>query len=177
MRLGLVRHFKVVINKKFLLSSEEFFNAMTNYDIAKVEINTLEIDSSYWDVCYCSTLPRAVKTAETIYNRKIIKTNLLVEVPIYPFIKTRFKMPALVWHIGARIAWYKSHKSQLETIEKTRRRVYEFYEMIKNSGYKKILIVSHGYFLRMFYDEVVTQGFKGKIDLNIKNGKLYTIEN
>lgn len=177
MRLGLVRHFKVITNEKFFLSSEEFSNAMTNYDIAKVEINALEINSSEWDICYCSTLPRAVKTAETIYKGKIIKTNLLVEVPIYPFIETRFKMPALIWHIGARIAWYKSHKSQLETIEKTRRRVYEFYEIIKNSGYEKILIVSHGYFLRMFYEEIKAEGFSGKVDLNIKNGKLYTIEN
>ncbi|PID56319.1 MAG: phosphoglycerate mutase [Ignavibacteriae bacterium] len=177
MQLGLVRHFKVITNNKLLLSADEFSDAMANYDIAKVEANNLKITSSDWDVCYCSTLPRAITTANTIYSGKIIKTNLLVEVPIYPFIKTKLKMPIWVWYIGARIAWYKSHKSQLETIEKTKQRISEFYTLIKNSGYNNILIVSHGYFLRMFYEKMKEERFSGKVDLNIKNGKLYTIKN
>ncbi|MCB0732377.1 MAG: hypothetical protein KDC88_15235, partial [Ignavibacteriae bacterium] len=85
------------------------------------------------------------------------------------------KLPSMIWHIAARIAWYKSHKSQTEDIFGTKKRINEFYEMFKNSGYEKILIVSHGYFLRMFYEEMKKKGFDGDVEVNIRNGKLYTI--
>jgi broad specificity phosphatase PhoE len=139
--------------------------------------NGLQINSDDWDICYCSKLPRAVKTAETVFNKEIIKTDLIVEVPITPFTKRNFKLPAIIWQIGARIAWYKSYRSQIESIHGTRERINEFYKVIENSGYNNILIVSHGYFLRMFYEEMKKKGFEGEVEVNIKNGKLYTLEN
>ena len=177
MKLGLVRHFKVLTNEKTLLSSQEFAEAMKKYDILPVRENGLIINSDEWEICYCSTLPRAIQTAETIYNGKTLKTDLLVEVPISPFTKKNIKLPSFIWHIGARIAWYKSHESQIENVNGTKERINKFYEIIKNSGYKNILIVSHGYFLRMFYEEMKKIGFYGNIDVNIINGKLYVIEN
>lgn len=176
MKLGLVRHFKVITNEKYFLSTEEFEQAMSNYDVAPVTENGLMINSDDWDICYCSTLSRAITTAETIYNREIIKTDLLIEVPIMPFTKRNIKLPLTLWHIGARIAWYKKYKSQIENRDDTRDRINEFYKMIKEAGHENILIVSHGYFLRMFYEEMKKKGFKGIIDLNIQNGKLYTLE-
>ncbi|MBI1932968.1 MAG: histidine phosphatase family protein [Ignavibacteriales bacterium] len=177
MRLGLVRHFKVITNEKTFLSSSEFTRAMENYDSAPVISNGLAINSNDWEICYCSTLPRAVATAGKIFSGKIIKTDLLKEVPISPFTKMNIKLPVFVWHIGARIAWYKSHNSQKEDFHQTKKRIDEFYEIIKSSGYEKILIVSHGYFLRIFYDVMKENKFQGNIDVNIKNGKLYLLEN
>jgi broad specificity phosphatase PhoE len=176
MKLGLVRHFQVITDEKTFLSSYEFAEAMKKYDLAPVLKNGLKINSSDWDICYCSTLPRAVTTAESVYNGEIIKSDLLVEVPISPFTKRYIKLPSFVWHIASRIAWYKSHKSQSESIHDTKKRIHKFYEILKNSGFKRILIVSHGYFLRMFYEEMKKRGFKGDIEMNIQNGKLYTIE-
>ena len=177
MKLGLVRHFKVVTNEKYFLSTKEFEKAMSNYDVAPVSENVLKINLDDWDVCYCSTLPRAIATAETIYDKEIIKTDLLIEVPIAPFTKRNIKLPLTLWHVGARIAWYKKYKSQIENKDGTKIRINKFYQLIKDSGYEKILIVSHGYFLRMFYEEMKKKGFKGEIDLNIQNGKLYILEN
>ncbi|MCB0750753.1 MAG: histidine phosphatase family protein [Ignavibacteriae bacterium] len=176
MKLGLVRHFKVITNEKPFLSSKEFTQAMANYDVAKVKENGLKINAADWDICYCSTLSRAVKTAETIFNGKIILSDLLVEVPISPFTNWNIKLPLSLWHIGARIAWYKSHSSQKENIFATRERINKFYETINKNSHEKILIVSHGYFLRMFYEEMKKKGFTGEVDLNIQNGKLYLIE-
>jgi broad specificity phosphatase PhoE len=176
MRLGLVRHFKVVTNEKYFLNSEEFSSAMANYDKAPITKNELSIDSKDWDICYCSTLPRAVTTAESIYTADIIKSDLLVEVPISPFTERNIKLPAFIWHIASRIAWYRSHVSQMESIHDTKERINEFYEILQNSGYERILIVSHGYFLRMFYEELKKKGFRGEVDINILNGKLYVIE-
>lgn len=176
MRLGLVRHFKVVTDEKYLLNSDEFSAAMDKYDRAPVTKNGLKINSDDWQICYCSSLPRAVTTAGTIYKGEIIKTDLIIEVPIAPFTRRNIKLPSLIWHIASRIAWYRSHKSQKEDIHDTKKRIYEFYEILKDSGYEKILIVSHGYFLRMFYEEMKKEGFQGEVDINIQNGKLYIIE-
>lgn len=176
MKLGLVRHFKVITNGNFFLSSKEFAEAMLYYDVAPVKPNNLIINSADWDICYCSPLPRALTTAKTIYKNEIIKNELLVEVPISPFTKMNIKLPGAIWHIGARIAWAKSHKSQTEDIHDTRERINKFYNIIKNSGHKRILIVAHGYFLHMFYKEMQKRGFKGDIEVNIQNGKLYCIE-
>lgn len=177
MKLGLVRHFKVITNEKTFLSSQEFADAMEKYDVLPVNQNRLKINSRDWDVCYCSSLPRAVQTAETIYSGKILKTDLLKEVPISPFTKRNIILPSFIWHIGARIAWYKSHKSQIEDINDTKARIEKFYKTIKSSGFQNILIVSHGYFLRMFYEEMKKIGYTGDVDVNILNGKLYIIEN
>ena len=177
MKLGLVRHFKVITNENTFLSSEEFEQAMSNYDVAPVQKNGLKINHEDWDICYCSTLPRAITTAETIYNDEIIKSNLLVEVPIKPFTKWNIKLPISIWHIASRIAWYKNHKSQPEGKKETQERIHKFYEMISNSGYNKILIVAHGYFLHMFYKEMEKKGFSGDVNLGFKNGHLYAIEN
>jgi len=177
MKLGLVRHFKVITNEKSLLSTEEFVNTMAHYDVAPVKKNGLKINSADWDICYCSTLPRALTTAETIYDKEIIKTDLIVEVPISPFTKRNFKLPLTIWHIAARIAWYRSHKSQIENINGTKKRIKKFYEIILSSGYERILIVAHGYFLRMFYEEMKKKGFRGEIELNIKNAQLYELIN
>ncbi len=177
MKLGLVRHFKVITDEKKYLSPNEFAEAMKRYDVAPVQPNGININSAEWDICFCSTLPRAITTAETIYDKTIIKTELAVEVPIAPFTKVNMKLPLSFWHIGARMAWYRSCKSQKENIEGTRERINNFYKLIKNSGYSNILIVAHGYFLHMFYQEMKKKGFSGEVDLNIHNGTLYTIEN
>jgi len=177
MKLGLVRHFKVITNEKTFLSPIEFSQSMENYDKAPVRKNGLKINSSDWDICYCSTLPRAITTAENVYGEEIIKTNLIIEVPISPFTNWNIKLPTFIWHIGARIAWYKSHKSQKEDILGTRERIRKFYELIIKSGQGRILIISHGYFLRMFYEEMRKKGFKGSVDYGMENGTLYELTN
>ncbi len=176
MKLGLIRHFKVNQNKKKYLSSTEFGLAMKEYDSCPVIPNNININQDEWDICYCSSLSRAVTTAKAIYNKKIIQTDLIVEVPISPFTKRKIILPLFFWHLGARIAWYKSHKSQKENIKQTKIRIEKFYNIISESGYENILIVAHGYFLNMFYQEMKKKGFAGKVDFNMKNGVLYKIE-
>lgn len=177
MKLGLVRHFKVITNEKTFLSSEEFADAMKRYDASSVKNNGLKINSEDWDICYCSTLPRAITTAEATYEKEIIKTDLLVEVPIAPFIKWNLKLPLAMWHIAARIAWWRNHKSQPEGKVETQKRIHKFYEVISNSGHEKILIVAHGYFLQNLYQEMKKKGYEGEVEVNIKNAKLYVIDN
>ena len=83
MKLGLVRHFKVISpHGKKKLNSEEFNERMSGYDIYPVKPNEVNIDSNEWDICYASTLSRAQTTAKTIYDGEILSTPLIIEVPL-----------------------------------------------------------------------------------------------
>jgi len=177
MKIGLVRHFKVISShgRKYL-NSEEFNERMSGYDIHPVKPNEVNINGSEWDVCYASTLSRAQTTAKTIYDGEIITTPLIIEVPISSFIKTNTRLHYMVWLIVGRIAWLLSLKSQKEVKPQTLSRIDEFINQIESSGHQNILIVSHGFFMKIFVRELKKHGFKGYLDFSPQNGKLYRFE-
>ena len=177
MKIGLVRHFKVNVKPgEGGLTSSEFEKAMKNYDSADVTPNELKVTDADWDICYASSLPRAVKTAQIIYGGGVITSDLLREVPILPFTKRNFVLPAFFWHTAARIAWVKNRPSQPEGKLQTQERIKKFLEMINASNYKNILIVSHGFFMGSLFRELIRRGFKGEMDVRPRNGKLYILE-
>lgn len=176
MKLGLVRHFKVITNYPQKFNSSEFEKAMYDYDFAPIKSNGLQINSDDWDICYCSTLQRASKTANEIYNGNIIESEKLIEVPIKPAFNTNRKFSLNFWHITSRLAWFFNSNSQPEGRDGTKKRVRKIYKELEKSGYENILIVSHGYFLYQFARELRKFGFYGDIEINIRNGKLYTIK-
>ncbi|MGD8778786.1 MAG: histidine phosphatase family protein [Ignavibacteria bacterium] len=150
---------------------------MDNYDIAPVYDQELNINHYDWQVCYCSSLSRAVNTAQKIFNGKIIESDLLREIPIKAFTKRKIKLPAFIWHFVANAHWFKNNPSQPEGKTESYQRAKKILKEIINSGHKNILIVSHGFFMRSLYRELLKLGFKGEIELNPKNGKLYTFKN
>ncbi|RAR44625.1 hypothetical protein DP091_07580 [Paenibacillus sp. MDMC362] len=83
MKIGLVRHFKVIHkwDRKWMTSDQ--FNAWVEaYNNAEIEQSDLDYDYSEWTVCISSDLPRAIQTAETIYPGPIIATNRLREIEV-----------------------------------------------------------------------------------------------
>ena len=177
MKIGLVRHFKVLSpNGKKMLNSAEFIKRMSEYDIHPVKSNKINIDSNEWDACYASTLSRAQTTAKTIYDGDIVTTPLIIEVPISSFIKTNIRLHYMVWLIVGRIAWLFSFKSQPEVKPQTLSRINEFIKQIENSGHQNILIVSHGFFMKVFVRYLKKRGFKGNLEFSPKNGKLFRFE-
>jgi broad specificity phosphatase PhoE len=178
MIIGLVRHFKVdlpFLPKRY--NADEFNKQMLDYDSAPVIIREVEMDGHEWDVCYCSNLPRAVTTAENIYNKELIKTELLREVPLRAFTNRKINLPTFFWHVGGRIAWRRNGKSQPETFLETKKRINEMFDIISACGYSKILLVTHGFFMRLFTAELKKKGFNGEIDVSPRNGKLYVFNN
>ena len=177
MKIGLVRHFKVVrSNTLKKLNSTQFNEQMNSYDNSPVRANNVKINSNDWDVCYASTLSRASETAKTIYHDEIISTDLIIEVPLSAFMKTSIPFPSMVWHIGGRIAWLFSSNLQEETISGTKQRIDNFMKIIEEAGHKNILVVSHGFFMKVLSRQLKLQGFVGSIDFAPKNGKLYLFE-
>jgi len=174
MKIGLVRHFKVISpHGRKKLNSAEFNERMSGYDIHPVKPNEVNINGSEWDICYASTLSRAQTTAKSIYDKEIITTPLIIEVPLSASIKTNTRLHYMVWQIAGRISWLFSLKSQQEIKPQTLSRIDEFCKEIENSGHQNILIVSHGFFMKVLVRELKKRDFKGELDFSPKNGKLY----
>lgn len=178
MKIGLIRHFKVDAGyRRLLYNSEELNKKMSDYDVSPVHLNGLKINSSDWDICISSTLPRARETAKSIFNGKIIYSDLFIEVPITAFWKTKLKLPFFFWTTGARIAWYLNKSNQKETISDTKIRIDSAYKYLMNFEVDNILIITHGYFMLNLAKKLKLEGFIGKIDPVPANGKLYVYNN
>ncbi|MDS0524327.1 phosphoglycerate mutase family protein [Clostridium sp. SHJSY1] len=176
MRVGIVRHFKVDLEAKKMMNSDEFEDYVNNYDNASVIENEIDLKNNQWEKCYCSDLERAIITAKSVYDKELEVTELLREVKMYPVKKISLKMPNFFWSISSRIAWKINHKSQLETYYNTRKRAKEFLNQLDLNSEKNILIISHGFFLNTFINELKLLGFKGKVPKKMKNGYLYVLE-
>ncbi len=178
MIIGLVRHFKVIQNRsKFLYSAKEFDKIMYEYNNSPVIPAEVDLGNIKWETCISSTLSRASDSAGIIYQGDISETDLLVEVPTSSFINTKWKLPFWIWGFGGRVAWHRSFNSQPENINQTFARVDKVYRMISESGYDNILIITHGFFMKVFFRTMIKNGFKGRMDLFPRNGKLYLLEN
>lgn len=176
MKIGLVRHFKVDINTKAVMSNEEFSEWNHEYDVAQVKNFFKEPHHLDWKKCYCSDLPRAKKTAKFIYDGEAVKSELLREVPMAPFTKKRMKLPSTIWFIFSRVAWRMNHRSQIEGHKQTIKRMNDFFDAKLKDESEDILIVSHGFFLRYFMRMLKSKGFKGTTVNVLKNGELHIFE-
>lgn len=176
MKIGLIRHFKVNNTQPKFMSSKDFAEWVNLYDNADVIKNEIDIKKEEWNKCFTSDLPRAIKTAETLYKGKIIKTDQLREVPLSPIFNTNIKLHYLFWNIGGRIAWLFSHKSQSEGKKETQKRIKKFLDRMENEGVSNNLIICHGFLMHWFQRELIKRGFRGHVSKNIKNGKLYLFE-
>lgn len=87
------------------MASNDFEKWVIKYDDSGVIENKFETQNIKWDKCFSSDLPRAIKTAQTIFEGEIIKTQLLREVPLSPICETKLKLPHRFWCIAARVAW------------------------------------------------------------------------
>jgi len=174
MRIGLVRHFKVdMLFSEPLYTPEQINTKLTDYDSCSVIPNEVHLNGIEWEICYSSTMPRAVITAETIFNNEIIETDLLKEVDLRAFTNKKIPLPGWLWHFGGRIAWYKEKESQPEKYSETIARADKILDMIISSGRQNVLCVSHGFFMGVLFRKLYKLGFKGDADMRPQNGKLY----
>ena len=181
MKIGLIRHFKVNYQKKFLMTSTEFKEWEENYNISGVIRKDVELMGIKWDRCYSSTLIRAIITAKHVYSDEIFQNDLIRETIIDPIFKSNFKLPYWFWAVSGRIAWYFNHKSQAEsktiTTDKARQFVDLLQEEVEREGVENILIVTHGFFMFSLQKELKRRGFTGKLIYRPKNGILYLYQN
>lgn len=84
---------------------------------------------------------------------------------------------ANLWMMFGRIAWFFSHKSQSESKSQTLQRAKIIIDKIeKNYPNSKVLVVSHGAFMKVLFKELKCRGYVGKLKMKPKNGELYLFE-
>lgn len=171
MKIGLIRHFKVKIDKpnKILISQNELFELFKAYDSSDVEIKEIE-SSENWEKCYSSDLYRAVKTAEKCFKGEIVKTSQLRELEPMRIFKNNIKLPLLVWIMLIRIFQLTIPNELTKSFEI---RIEKFLDEILAEENGNILIVSHGITMIFLQKKLINRGFKGKRFRHPKNGEIY----
>jgi broad specificity phosphatase PhoE len=179
MKIGLVRHFKVIhkLDRKWMTSDQ--FNAWVEaYNNAEIEQSDLDYGFSEWNVCISSDLSRAIQTAETIYTGPIIATNRLREIEvqsIHPL--GNLKLHYHMWLLMGRLAWYLSHGSQAERRSETLERAGHIIDWIEERYHNRnVLVVSHGAFMKVLTQELSKRGYRGKGFVQPRNGAMYIFE-
>lgn len=179
MKVGLVRHFKV--RKPFprtaLGTQAELMRWFDEFDVAEIEEGTVDLSGIPWHRCYSSDLPRAMKTAESIYSGEIIQMEALREVRPYPVSPKRdFRLPLQLWSILARLAFAVSHSSQLENQAILGKRIRLACDEILSHGDENVLVVSHAMVMIQLRRELLSRGFQGPRFGIPAHGTLYVFE-
>lgn len=178
MKIGIIRHFKVLDTRSFWMDSEEFRNWADHYDESPVKPNDVNMTGHYWRICCVSDMHRAMETARAVCpedSRQMV-TPLLREVPVRPFVTTRFKLPHPIWMIAARIAWRIGHPSQEETYNDTQKRIRSILDFVEETGYQEVLFVCHGFLMWAMNGELRKRGFHGYIPRRVRNGVLHVLK-
>lgn len=175
MRIGLVRHFRVVDDTKELwMTSDEFNSWVKYYDQCDIAISE-NVERTDWDYCYSSNQQRALKTAGHLFHGEVNPTALLREVDIKAITSTKLKLPRSVWLALGRLGWLLNHPSQEEK-KHTLVRVRKIIDEIESSPYNNVLVASHGAVMVVLRSELKRRGYRGSYYFKPKNGKLYLFE-
>ena len=176
MKIGIVRHAKVIYRYRYFTTGITFTEGSNAYDKAEIEITKLEIKAEDFAICYASSQPRAVQTAKMIFKGKTIITDELIEVPMASYFLSKFNLPTLMRKIFSRIAWYLNFKMMPETRKQSTDRAKEFLHNLLSENHQDTLLVTHGFFIHCLKRELKKHGFKGYIPLFPKNACLYLVE-
>jgi broad specificity phosphatase PhoE len=171
MKIVLIRHYKVDFAWKFWYNSEEYNHALEGYNTAAVVKTAGSRETK--DRLICSTLSRAGSTAKMLFGREPDWcTDVLREVPIRAFVKTRIRLPKIVWDIAGRLFWRFDGHSQPESYTQSAARVNGFISSIIEEG-QDAVVVCHGWVMKLMVPRLKALGFRGPSPLFIRNGVPY----
>ncbi len=179
MKIGLVRHFKVIkgLPAKQWFAPAELTQWFTEYDESDVEYKEVDLGGVIWKRCYSSDIPRAVKTAEKICGSgQIVVTKDLREIhhPKFEKIST-MRMPFLVWVLLVRLTWYMNHSAYVEKRHDAQKRINSFLNRMELHG-EDVLLVCHAGLMMEMRKELTSRGYRGPRFTTPENGKLYLFE-
>jgi broad specificity phosphatase PhoE len=178
MQVGLARHFQIPHNRFLMVNGPGFDSWAHWYDTTEVRSRPVPRAGQGWDKCYCSDLPRAVFTANYLFQGEIERTPLLREVPFSSFLPRRARLPLFLWQSTSRVGWYLNHKSQSEKRRQTLERIAEFTSLLRarHTEGHRVLIVSHGFYMQFLKLELLRAGFRGRVPIRPPGGIIYPFE-
>lgn len=175
MKIILVRHFKVGFRWKRFCSSGEYETGCEGYNTSAV-IQSEVIISPLTKVI-TSTMVRAIETSRYLFGKDPdLMDDSLCEVPIKPFMKTNIPIPKVIWDVIGRLQWRFGIGNQPETFAQSKTRVRNFTDKIISMD-EDVVIVAHGWVIKLMIAELRRNGFKGPRPLLIRNGKPYEFVN
>ena len=158
-KVGLVRHFRVKHDypPKLLVTPDEVADWFLGYDAADIEYGHVDLSGGNWQHCFCSDLPRAIKTAEAIFKGDIVV------------------LEDLVWAVLVRLVWYLKSHPNVETRRAVRERSRRVIDQVLRADGDS-LIVSHAALMPFLRAELRRRGFRGPWFGQAANGLLYVFE-
>lgn len=171
MKVTFIRHSKVLFSWKKLYDASSFEFACQEYDRFPVQIGEkMKIESQ---TIYISKLMRTEATAKNLFHQEIelIKTDLLNEIPLKPFINTKFPIPTILWMAIGRLQWYFNNSTQPETRKESENRINKFLDHIL-ANKLDCVIIGHGFYFAQMVNQMKRRAFKGDAKKRLKNEEL-----
>ena len=172
MNIYLMRHFKVDFGWKKKYSSKEFEIACKEYDNSDIINQNIRFDSKGIQQVYISDLIRSDLTYKALkIDIKSDKTELINEVPIVPFINTKFKLPTFIWMTFGRIQWLLNIKKQPEIRYDTLKKIETLISRLEKEK-NDTLIIGHGFYFSQLKKVLKKKRYSGKGKSHYKNGEI-----
>ncbi len=175
-QIALCRHYPYDYSSDWVFMSSEKYNQWIDWG-EKEKPFIINKRNEKFEICYTSPLPRALETAKQISPENIRILKELREIPFRKFHIPILKLPKIFWQFLSRLFWFLNIKKNTpETIKETKKRAeHAVKKIIGSSGKsKKILIISHGFFLNFIEKELRKMNYTGNMPTTPEYGKLYT---
>lgn len=168
MKIAFIRHSKVLFKWRSSYNSSSFYLACNEYDISPVQVG--KIISLDRQTVYMSNLIRTEATAKNLFQEdvEVIKTDLLNEIPLTPFIDTGMPLPTILWMVLGRLKWYLNSSKQQETREKSTERINNFLDLILHQG-QDCIIFGHGFYFAQMTNQMKKRAITGDMRRRLKN--------
>ncbi len=176
MKIGVIRHAKVLHHDKWFSTGSVFNEQRKAYDIAEIVKVNSAIMTNDFNSCYVSSRKRAIETAQMIYQHPFFITDELVETDNRAFFFMKQKVPAILHALTGRIAWFINYHKMPEARKQSNERARRFIAKLLAETNENVLLVTHGFFMQSLRRELKKQGFKGYIPLTPKHMHLYIFE-
>lgn len=187
MSLGLVRHFRVQHKpERTWLTGEQFNLWIQGYETAPIQQPGHKSNMQKWDICLCSDQARAVHTASYFDAQEFVYTEQLREIGIAALQLGEFKLsglrlPLSCWLVLARLSWTAGHPSQPESKAAVLQRAHMVIDSLAAEAEAaapegRVLIVSHGAFMKVLDRELRRRGYKAERMFFPRNGQLFLYE-
>ena len=116
MIVAVIRHAKVDMRWKLMMTSAGYDKGCADYDTASVLPVSVDLPEADFERIYVSALPRTTATARQVFeDREFDKTALFNEVPERAGFDTGLKLPMFFWSAVSRIQWFFNVPRQPET--------------------------------------------------------------
>ncbi|GGY39743.1 histidine phosphatase family protein [Parvularcula lutaonensis] len=167
------RHGRPNVDRSVKITAREYGRWWANYDLTGLapdqEPPQSLIDiASNAEVVLCSTMPRAIETADAVVDsaRIVPRDSLFVEAPLPPppFFPDWIKLTPTTWGVISRTFWFLGYAPKgCESHRKARKRVKAVADRlvaeVESSG-GDVLLCAHGYLNWMIHRVLIKRGWE-----------------